>query len=127
MFFCRYLSTLYSHPNWPNAHPSEVRDVLKKNVKDNWVKLLLTPSWMHKRLQVIRDKKARGQPVSFTDFFGYLIGDTVLKEVSFVTYVFWLLVLGSVSGKFKLPKYPCRDQTSLIWLPYMPKGRVGHL
>lgn len=75
-----YLSTLYSHPDWPNAHPREVRDVLKKNVKDNWVKLLFTPSWMHKRLQVIRDKKARGQPVSFTDFFGYLIGDTVLKE-----------------------------------------------
>lgn len=82
---------------------------------------------MHKRLQVIRDKKARGQPVSFTDFFGYLIGDTVLKEVSFVLFVFWLLVLGSISGKFKLPKYSCQDQTSLIWLPYMPKDTVGHL
>jgi len=75
-----YLSTLYSHPEWPNVHPSKIRDELRKNVKDNWMWLLLTPSWMYKHVNIILDKKSRGQPVSFTDFFGYLVGDTLLKD-----------------------------------------------
>ena len=80
--YFRYLSTLYSHPDWPNAHPSKIQDDLKKNVEDNWFWLLLTPSWMYRHFHIIREKKSRGQPVSFTDFFGYIVGDTILKEVS---------------------------------------------
>lgn len=78
----RYLSTLYSHPEWPNIHPRKVRDELRQNVKDNWMWLLLTPSWMYKHVNIILQKKSKGQPVSFTDFFGYLVGDTILKDVS---------------------------------------------
>ena len=37
---------------------------------------------MYKHVNIILDKKSRGQPVSFTDFFGYLVGDTLLKDVS---------------------------------------------
>lgn len=80
--FLRYLSTLYSHPEWPNIHPRKVRDQLRENVKDNWMWLLLTPSWMYRHVNIILQKKSKGQPVSFTDFFGYLVGDTILKEVS---------------------------------------------
>ena len=80
--FLRYLSTLYSHPEWPNIHPRKVRDELRENVKDNWMWLLLTPSWMYKHVNIILQKKSKGQPVSFTDFFGYLVGDTILKDVS---------------------------------------------
>ncbi|KAL9969386.1 hypothetical protein ACROYT_G021596 [Oculina patagonica] len=75
-----YLSTLYSHPEWPTAHPHKIREELRENVKDNWMWLLLTPSWLYKHMNIILDKKSRGQPVSFTDFFGYLVGDTVLKD-----------------------------------------------
>lgn len=75
-----YLSTLYSHPEWPNIHPRKVRDELRENVKDNWMWLLLTPSWMYKHVNIILQKKSKGQPVSFTDFFGYLVGDTILKN-----------------------------------------------
>ena len=32
---------------------------------------------------MILNKKSRGQPVSFTDLFGYLVSDTILKDVSF--------------------------------------------
>lgn len=80
--FLRYLSTLYSHPEWPNIHPRKVRDELRQNVKDNWMWLLLTPSWMYRHVNIILQKKSKGQPVSFTDFFGYLVGDTILKDVS---------------------------------------------
>ena len=47
--------------------------------------LLLTPSWLYKRMKIILNKKSQGQPVSFTDFFGYLIGETILKDVSFTS------------------------------------------
>ncbi|XP_058949865.2 cytosolic phospholipase A2 isoform X1 [Pocillopora verrucosa] len=75
-----YLSTLYSHPKWPQAHPCTIKQDLRKNVKDNWMWLLLTPSWMYNHVNIILDKRSRGQPVSFTDFFGYLVGETILKD-----------------------------------------------
>ena len=50
---------------------------------DNWMWLLLTPSWMYSHMNIILDKRSRGQPVSFTDFFGYLVGETILKDVSY--------------------------------------------
>ena len=78
----RYLSALYSHPKWPKAHPCTIKQDLRKNVKDNWMWLLLTPSWMYNHVNIILDKRSRGQPVSFTDFFGYLVGETILKDVS---------------------------------------------
>ena len=63
-------------------HPRKIRQDLRENVKDNWMWLLLTPSWMYNHMSIILRKKARGQPVSFTDFFGYLVGETILKDVS---------------------------------------------
>ena len=39
---------------------------------------------MYKHMNIILDKRSRGQPVSFTDFFGYLVGETILKDVSFI-------------------------------------------
>ncbi|XP_015775072.1 PREDICTED: cytosolic phospholipase A2-like [Acropora digitifera] len=75
-----YLSTLYSHPDWPNIHPRQVREQLRKNVNDNWLWMMLKPSWTYRRLRIIMDKKRRGQPVSFTDFFGYLVGETIMKD-----------------------------------------------
>ena len=83
MFYSpRYLSTLYSHPEWPHVHPRVIRNTLLENINDNWMWLLITPSWMYRHLKIIQQKKQRGQPVSFTDFFGYLVGDTILKDVS---------------------------------------------
>ena len=80
--YFRYLSTLYSHPEWPDVHPHQIRQELMENVEDNWMWLLLTPSWLYTHMSIILRKKSRGQPVSFTDFFGYLVGETILKDVS---------------------------------------------
>jgi len=77
-----YLSTLYSHPDWPNIDPRQVRQQLKENISDHWLWMMLTPSWMYGNLNKIMEKKRRGQPVSFTDFFGYSVGQTILKDVS---------------------------------------------
>lgn len=75
-----YLSTLYSHPDWPYVHPRVIRKTLQENINDNWMWLLITPSWMYRHLKIIKEKNRRGQPVSFTDFFGYLVGETILKD-----------------------------------------------
>ena len=80
--YFRYLSTLYSHPEWPKVHPKVIRNELSDNIQDNWIWMLFTPSWMYKHMKIIRKKKEKGQPVSFTDFFGYLVGDVILQKVS---------------------------------------------
>ena len=54
---------------------------LRQNVQHNWI-WMLTPSWLYKHIQIIHQKKIQGQPISFTDFFGYLVGETILRDVS---------------------------------------------
>ena len=72
---------MYSHPEFPNIHPKKVMEQLRQNVQHNWI-WMLTPSWLYKHIQIIHQKKIQGQPISFTDFFGYLVGETILRDVS---------------------------------------------
>ncbi|PFX14688.1 Cytosolic phospholipase A2, partial [Stylophora pistillata] len=74
-----YLSALYSHPKFPYIHPKIVMQQLRHNVQYSWIRLL-TPSWLYKHIKIIHEKKVRGQPISFTDFFGYLVGETILRD-----------------------------------------------
>ena len=73
---------LYSHPEWP-CHPKVIQKEMRDILEANWLmRLALTPSWLKNHLNIIQRKKERGQPVSFTDFFGYLIGDVLRRKVS---------------------------------------------
>ena len=80
-FFFRYLSTLYSHPDWPEKCPKELRKELQDSIKSNplW---LLNPASMYRYWSRIMSKRSQGQPVSFTDLFGHLVGETLLQGVS---------------------------------------------
>ena len=74
---------LYSHPDWPMIHPQVIKNEMRDIFEDNWMmKLLFSPSWLINHLNIIQGKKERGQPVTFTDFFGYLIGDVLRRKVS---------------------------------------------
>ena len=74
---------LYSHPEWPMIHPQVIKNEMRDIFEDNWMmKLLFSPSWLINHLNIIQGKKERGQPVTFTDFFGYLIGDVLRRKVS---------------------------------------------
>ena len=77
----RYLSTLYSHPDWPEKSPSQLRQELRESIKSTplW---LLNPASIYRYLSRIIAKRSQGQPVSFTDFFGHLVGETLLQGVS---------------------------------------------
>lgn len=73
-----YLSTLYSHPEWPEKSPKDLRQELRDSINSSpfW---LLNISSMKRYVSRILEKRRHGQPVSFTDFFGHLVGETLLK------------------------------------------------
>lgn len=74
-----YLSQLYSNPDWPQKTPGELREELGRNIEHSpfW---LLKPQSLYTYVSRIVQKRRQGQPVSFTDFFGCLVGDTILKN-----------------------------------------------
>ncbi|XP_052265882.1 cytosolic phospholipase A2-like isoform X2 [Dreissena polymorpha] len=72
-----YISTLYSHPNWPKMAPGDMQDELKNNI-DSSILWLLKPQTVYRYMDNIMRKRQNGQPVSFTDFFGHMVGETLL-------------------------------------------------
>ena len=74
---------LYSHPEWPKVHPQVIKNEMRDIFEDNWMmKLIFSPSWLIKHWNIIQGKKERGQPVTFTDIYGYLVGDVFRRKVS---------------------------------------------
>ena len=79
----RFVSMLYSHPEWPLMHPEVMKNELRDILQTNWVtKLLFSPTWLLKHLLILKRKKERGQPINFTDLYGYLVGDVFRRKVS---------------------------------------------
>ncbi|KAI4828209.1 hypothetical protein KUCAC02_022317 [Chaenocephalus aceratus] len=72
-----YMSTIYSHPEFPNKGPKDINPELMNRVSSNPLKLLL-PQHITNYIQALWAKKALGQPVTFTDIFGMLIGETLI-------------------------------------------------
>lgn len=76
----RYMSTLYSHPEFPVTGPEQINRELMNRVSSNPLKLLL-PNHITNYVHALWSKKATGQPVTFTDIFGMLIGETLIPAV----------------------------------------------
>uniref|UniRef100_A0AAY4CGN5 Phospholipase A2 n=1 Tax=Denticeps clupeoides TaxID=299321 RepID=A0AAY4CGN5_9TELE len=72
-----YMSTLFSHPEWPGKGPGQINQELMQRVSSNPLRLLL-PQHITNYIQALWSKKAAGQPVTFTDIFGMLIGETLI-------------------------------------------------
>ena len=81
--FSRYLATLYSHPDYTREpHVShKILPEIRSCVEKHW-QVHLSPPWSSTYLRKIIAKSLNGQPVSFTDFYGYLVGQQLLKGVS---------------------------------------------
>ena len=60
---------------------------------------LLSPSHLVGYYQEINRKKCLGYPVSFTDFFGFLVGDTLLQVKNFKAIKYSRTGLGYRRGK----------------------------
>lgn len=74
------MTTLYSDPDFPNKGPKDINKELMNRVKSNPLRLLL-PQHITNYIQALWTKKATGQPVTFTDIFGMLIGETLIPAV----------------------------------------------
>ncbi|KAM9130200.1 cytosolic phospholipase A2 isoform 1-T4 [Pangshura tecta] len=74
-----YMSTLYSHPDFPRKGPKEINEELMNCVSHNPL-LLLTPQKVKRYVEALWNKKRSGQPVTFTDIFGMLIGETLIQN-----------------------------------------------
>lgn len=74
------MSSLYSHPDFPNKGPKDINKELMNRVSSNPLRLLL-PQHITNYIQALWTKKATGQPVTFTDIFGMLIGETLIPAV----------------------------------------------
>lgn len=75
-----YLSTLFSHPDFakvPNVS-HKIKPEIRTCVERHW-QVHLSPPWSSRYLRKIIAKSVNGQPVSFTDFYGYLVGQQLLK------------------------------------------------
>lgn len=94
--FYRYMSTLYSHPDFPEKGPEQINEELMKNVSHNPL-LLLTPQKVKRYVESLWKKKSSGQPVTFTDIFGMLIGETLIQNVSHGQSIILLIVVGNVN------------------------------
>lgn len=81
------MSTLYSHPDFPNKGPKEINKELMNRVSSNPLRLLL-PQHITNYIQALWAKKAKGQPVTFTDIFGMLIGETLIPAVRLIVVKF---------------------------------------
>ncbi|NWJ10081.1 PA24A phospholipase, partial [Crypturellus undulatus] len=74
-----YMSTLYSHADFPAKGPKEINEELMNSVSHNPL-LLLTPQKVKRYIEALWNKKSSGQPVTFTDIFGMLIGETLIHN-----------------------------------------------
>ncbi|KAJ8270308.1 hypothetical protein GJAV_G00112780 [Gymnothorax javanicus] len=72
-----YMSTLYSHPDFPTKGPGEINQELMQRVSNNPLRLL---KHIKQYIMSLWTKKAGGQPVTFTDIFGMLIGETLIPD-----------------------------------------------
>ncbi len=73
---------LYSHPEFPTKGPGDINMELMNRVSNNPLKLLL-PQNINRYVKALWKKKSAGQPVTFTDIFGMLIGETLLPAVRY--------------------------------------------
>ncbi|KAG9483379.1 cytosolic phospholipase A2 [Eleutherodactylus coqui] len=74
-----YMSTLYSHPEFPEKGPKEINQEVMHNVSYSPL-LLLTPQKIKRYVEALWKKKSSGQPVTFTDVFSMLIGETLIQD-----------------------------------------------
>lgn len=71
-------------------HPGDMQEELMNNIDSSLI-WLLSPQSIYRYVDRILEKRRNGQPVSFTDIFGHLVGETLLKDVSKDLHVVLLL------------------------------------
>lgn len=71
-----YMSTLYNNKD---VCTKQVNNEIKTRIENNKLKLL-APEKLRSYIKCLWEKHKRGQPVSFTDIFGCMIGEVLLGK-----------------------------------------------
>lgn len=75
-----FLSTLYSQPGWPDQlDMTEFLEELMNKV-DKKLTRFLNASTLYTFYKIMAEKRRERQPVSFTDIFGRMVGETLIPE-----------------------------------------------
>ncbi|XP_059475560.1 cytosolic phospholipase A2-like [Neocloeon triangulifer] len=118
-----YLSFLYSHPDFPEKAPSSFKEELREVVNQRWLWILTKGAVGY--LWQLREKAKSGQPVSLTDLFGHIIGDTILKDRKYLLLSSQKEVLAD--GKVPMPLYTCLNVLNNVqanvyqdWVEFSP-------
>ncbi|XP_043225707.1 cytosolic phospholipase A2-like [Amphibalanus amphitrite] len=74
-----FVSQLYTHPNFPHIPTDEVLDYFRKRTGLGLLSHLSAQTFM-RYMNTLVVKSVSGQPVSFTDFFGMLLRDTIVHD-----------------------------------------------
>ncbi|XP_059164143.1 uncharacterized protein LOC131947080 [Physella acuta] len=74
-----FISTLYSHPKWPNLEMDEFLEELKNSIDKSLLRFF-NATTIYNYAKYMVQKRRDGQPVSFTDIFGRMVGETLLKD-----------------------------------------------
>ncbi|XP_042204913.1 cytosolic phospholipase A2-like isoform X3 [Homarus americanus] len=97
-----YISTLYAHDNFPEVTHDQIQKELRESVTKDWKRMLIN-ALSYVSSMIIKYKQ--GQPVSFTDFFGHLLGDVLLKGQKHKKLTDTQRILAR--GAVPLPLYTC--------------------
>ena len=83
LFDFRYQSQLYSHPDCPETNLDELEESIYQNIvkHGNFARFHLRPDNLFRHTKVSAEKKKRGQPTSFTDWFGNALEETFFGGV----------------------------------------------
>ncbi|CAB3377288.1 Hypothetical predicted protein [Cloeon dipterum] len=71
-----YLSYIYAQPDFPGNPMTHYHSKLREAISKDW-KRMLFKNFLHYSRELI-NKKTKGQPVSFTDIFGHMVGELLL-------------------------------------------------
>uniref|UniRef100_A0A1I8HIV4 Phospholipase A2 n=1 Tax=Macrostomum lignano TaxID=282301 RepID=A0A1I8HIV4_9PLAT len=101
------LSLVSGHPVFP---PGVSQEVLPHSATRNPLSVqqsmlrLVSPSYLYNYVCLLAEKKRHGIPLSFTDFFGLMIGQTLIPDKDVSARIFQ-------ETPFGLPKYGCFQRT----------------
>ncbi|XP_034265493.1 cytosolic phospholipase A2 isoform X1 [Pantherophis guttatus] len=119
-----YMSTLYSHPDFPVKGPKEINVELRNSISHTPLKLL-TPQKVKRYIEALWKKKRSGQPVTFTDIFGMLIGETLVQNRMDITLSYMREKINKAQSA--LPLFTCLhvkpDVSELMfadWVEFSP-------
>jgi len=121
-----FMSQLYSHPSFPEKGTYPATQEMRQNISENFMKLV-KPTSLARYGKRLKEKMNAGQPVTFTDFFGLLVGEHILGPERMETACLSDFEDKIRDGKSPMPLMTClhvrSDVSAMVyheWIEFSP-------